>query len=177
LTQLITMEKIINKRVEEYSNSFIEKMKEKINSLNIYETDKINKFIDFIDNYNSLVFEKGDLIKPKRVKVEIDTAIRCTAKRINGEQCTRRKKNDCDYCGTHHKTLPFGVFDGDKSSGETMLDIDVFTKEIQGIVYHMDKLLNVYNTEDILGEKINPQIIGKAVELNNVYTIQFYITA
>jgi hypothetical protein len=174
LTQLITMEKIINKRVEEYSNSFIQKMKEKINSLNIYETDKINKFIDFIDNYNSLVFEKGDLIKPKRVKVEIDTTIRCTAKRINGEQCTRRKKQDCDYCGTHHKALPFGIFDGDTKSGDITLNVNIFTKEIQGIVYHIDKKLNIYNTEDILGERFNPQIIGKAFESNNVYTIQLY---
>lgn len=166
------MEKIINNKIEQYSLSFKEKMKDKINSLNIYETDKLNKFIEFIDNYGPLVFEKGDLVNSKRIKIELAPNIRCTAKRICGKQCTRRKKVDCDYCGTHYKTLPNGVFDSDIQNIETTLSIDIFTKDIEGIIYHIDKNLNVYNTEDMLGEKLNPRIIGKVQEINNVFTIK-----
>ena len=47
----------------------------------------------------------------------------------------------------------------------------VFAEEIKGIVYYIDNNYNVYNTEDILSEKINPRIIAKYVKDDNKYTI------
>jgi len=41
--------------------------------------------------------------------------------------------------------------------------IEIWTEEIDGIVYYKDKYNNLYKPEDVLDEKRNPSIIGKAV--------------
>ena len=48
---------------------------------------------------------------------------------------------------------------------------EVFAEEIGGIVYYLDKNLNVYSTEDILKKKQDPEIIAKYTLNNNVYNI------
>jgi hypothetical protein len=50
-------------------------------------------------------------------------------------------------------------------------NINVVAENIQGIMYYIDSFLNVYNTEDILEGKEDPQIIAKAEKKNNLYTI------
>jgi hypothetical protein len=40
-----------------------------------------------------------------------------------------------------------------------------------GLVYYIDKFLNVYKTTDILEGKVNPEIIAKAVINNGEYSI------
>ena len=60
------MEKVINKRIEEYTTLFKDNIKEKIVSLNICEKDKVNELLLFIYDYNRLVFQKEDFVKIKR---------------------------------------------------------------------------------------------------------------
>ena len=50
--------------------------------------------------------------------------------------------------------------------------IDVVAKEIKGIVYYIDNFNNVYNSEDIMQSKENPQIIARYEKIDdNTYTI------
>lgn len=164
------MEKFLNKRIEEYTTLFKDHIKDKITSLNISDMDKVNELLVFIYDYNRLIFIKDDLIKPKRNKIDIPLLFRCTAKRVNGLQCTRRKNINSDFCGTHIKTIPSGIIIHNNDN-ISILSMNVFAEDIQGIVYYIDTFLNVYNTLDISAGKLNPNIIAKAVKHYNRYTI------
>ena len=49
--------------------------------------------------------------KRKRVKTHTPQFLRCKARRANGEQCTRSRRNGCEYCLSHQKSLPHGRID------------------------------------------------------------------
>jgi hypothetical protein len=49
--------------------------------------------------------------------------------------------------------------------------VDVFTQDIHGIAYFMDKHNNVYKPEDIVSNKINPKIIAKYIVNDGIYSI------
>ena len=165
------MEKRLNQLTSEYVSAFKNDLRDKITTLNFENNTKINELIEFVFDYDRLAFSKDDFIKRKRVKNSIPTLNRCNAKRANDEQCTRRRKDDCEFCGTHSKGTPHGlVLCGDVEQAATQR-IDVFVEEIKGIVYYIDHFGNVYKTEDILEGKENPVIIAKYVVSNGQYTI------
>jgi hypothetical protein len=121
--------------------------------------------------YEKMALTKEDFSKRKRVKNCIPELNRCNALRGNGEQCTRKKKEGCEYCGTHVKGTPHGLINSTECSETISQKVEVFAEEIFGIVYYIDKFNNVYKTEDIVEGKQNPQIIAKYVKNNNRYTI------
>ena len=166
------MEKNINRRIEEYTTLLKDDLKDKIISLNIFEKDKVNELLLFMYDYDRLILQKEDLVGTKRIKIDIQMQFRCTAKRVNGEQCTRRKNKDCEFCGTHIKSIPSGTFIHEGENGKSSIrNMNVFAEEIQGIVYYIDEFQNVYNTIDILEGNENPKIIAKAEKKNNEYII------
>lgn len=165
------MENRINKKLETYITKFKDDMKTKILSVEISDNTKINDILEFMYDYERMVLEKDDFIKRKRIKNSIPIINRCIAKRASGEQCTRRRKTDSEYCGTHCKGIPHGSMQENGMEPENMQTLDVFTEDIKGIVYFLDKYDNVYKTEDILSNAENPTRIAKAVKINNVYTI------
>ena len=167
------MEKRINKKIETYVTTFKDNIRNKITELDFNEKIKINELIEFVYEYNRFSLAKEDLSKRKRIKNSIPSNNRCNAKRANGEQCTRRRKDDCEFCGTHSKGTPNGLIQDNENSGNIAINhkMEVFAEEIKGIVYYIDNNSNVYNTEDILSEKINPRIIAKYVKDDNKYTI------
>ena len=169
--QRIRMEKIINKNIEEYLTKYKMEIRTKMSELKFSDDEKKNKLLEFIFDYDRLTIKKEELKKPSRLKTIIPPCLRCSAKRVNGEQCTRRKNKDGEYCGTHSKVLPYGVFDVVKNDDEVKKNINVVAENIQGIMYYIDSFLNVYNTEDILEGKEDPRIVAKAEKKNNVYTI------
>ena len=127
---------------------------------------------DVVDDYHAnlmkmvMGYEKfklcsEDLMKRKRVKNIVPLFDRCVAKRANGEQCTRRKKEGEGYCGTHTKGRPHGSVNETPENVVTNKKVDVWIKEIKGIVYYIDGDNNVYDPEDILLNKINPKVIMK----------------
>jgi len=166
------MEARINKKIENYVTTFKDQIRNKINELEFNEKTKINELLEFVYEYNRFVLVKEDLSKRKRIKNSIPSLNRCSAKRANGEQCTRRRKDDCEFCGTHSKGTPNGLIQ-EQSCVEITNNhkLEVFAEEIKGIVYYIDHFNNVYNTEDILSEKPNPKIIAKYVKDDNKYTI------
>jgi hypothetical protein len=155
------MEKRLNKKVETYITEFKDNIREKTVQLGLNDDSKTSQLIQYIFDYNRLSFNKEDFNKRKRVKNFVPIYTRCCAKRANGEQCTRRKKGDFDYCGTHTKGTPHGIIDALATEQTNTLKIEVWAQDIGGIIYYIDKSNNVYDTSDIIKNQINPKIIAK----------------
>jgi len=169
------MEKRINTRVQQYLSGLKNDIRSKAVELGFENTAQVNSLLEYIYEYDRLVFQKEDFTKRKRVQNAIPALNRCNAKRANGEQCTRRRRDDCEFCGTHYKGTPHGLVssteDGPANEDTTNQKMEVFAKDIKGIVYYIDKYDNVYKTEDILRSTDNPRIIAKCVRNGNEYTI------
>jgi hypothetical protein len=163
------MEKKLNLKSEQYFTGFKDAIREKIIELGFNEKNKINDLLEYVYEYDRLTFSKDDLSKRKRVKNAIPMQNRCSAKRANNEQCTRKRKEGCEFCGTHAKGAPHGL--AEDECGVCTKPVDVVARNIMGLVYYIDKFLNVYKTTDILEGKVNPEIIAKAVIHNGEYSI------
>lgn len=109
------MDTRINRIIANYFSEMKESLKKQIIELNFSEKEKINELMETIIEYPRLTLNKEDFVKRKRVKNSIPVVNRCIALRANGEQCTRRRRGDCDYCGTHYKSSP----NGEVAEGET----------------------------------------------------------
>jgi len=167
------MEKRINKKIEDYVIGFKDGLKNKINELDISDKTKVNSLLEYLYDYNRLVLVKDDLIKRKRVKNSIPATNRCNAKRANNEQCTRRRKSDSEYCGTHSKGSPNGFLNADVCNECNNEKVELTVEDINGIIYYIDNFNNVYKTEDVLSGKENPQIIAKYTRDNNKINILY----
>jgi len=165
------MEKRLNKKIESYITDFKDSVRNKINTLSFEQKPLVNELLEFIYDYERLSLVKDDLVKRKRIKNSIPVNNRCNAKRANGEQCTRRRKNKCEYCGTHMKGTPHGFFQINDSLNNSIQKLEVVAEDICGIIYYIDKFDNVYKTEDILENKQNPTVIAKCVNNNGIKTI------
>lgn len=120
----------------------------------------------FVYEYEKLKLTKEDFMKRKRVKNTVPIQQRCLAKRANGEQCTRKKKEGCDYCGTHTKGVPCSIMDDDvNENGEkpksNQQSVNIWVQNIRGIEYFIDSSQNVYKHEDVINNSTNPRIIAK----------------
>ena len=135
------------------------------------KNEQVNQLLQYIYDYDRLAFIKEDFQKRKRVKNFVPIFDRCCAKRASNEQCTRRKKDGCEFCGTHLKGTPHGIIDAQNEHKNTTQKIEVYAQDIQGIVYYIDKNNNVYQAEDIISNKINPKIIAKYVKDGENYSI------
>ena len=153
----------LNKRIETYLTKFKDDIKKKVLDSNLEGSEKNNALIEYVYNYDRLVLNTEEFSKPKRVQNSLPSLNRCNAKRASGEQCTRKRKENCEYCGTHTKGTPHGVIilDDEKSLECNKVRSEVVAEDINGIVYYIDQYQNVYKTEDVLNEKENPQIIAK----------------
>jgi hypothetical protein len=97
---------------------------------------------------------------------------RCCAKRASDEQCTRRRKEGSEFCGTHMKGTPHGiVVENTDESKVTTHKVEVWAQDIQGIIYYIDKHNNVYDTPDIVMNRVNPKIIAKYIKTGENYSI------
>ena len=169
------MEKRINKSIEIYIVQFKDNIKKKIDELQIEGKEKVNELLEYVYDYQRLTMSKDDFIKRKRIQNSIPVSNRCNARRANNEQCTRRRKNGSEYCGTHTKGTPNGILKEDACGDCKNQKLEVIAQEIDGIVYYIDKFSNIYSTEDILNEKENPQIIAKCEEKNGKKIIKGFI--
>jgi hypothetical protein len=166
------MERRINKKIENYISDFKEDVKDKATELGLSKDYKLTQLVQFIYDYERLSLGKEDFLKRKRVKNIVHLSDRCCAKRANGEQCTRRRKDDItEYCGTHLKGTPHGICNFDEESKPQGHKIEVWAQDIQGIIYYIDKNSNVYQIEDVMQGNINPKVIAKYVKVGDIYTI------
>jgi hypothetical protein len=164
------MEKRINKKIELFMVEFKDKIRDKIDLIGINSEQK-NCLLQYIYDYEKLSFGKEDFMKRKRVKNIVPLFELCCAKRANNSQCTRRKREGSEYCGTHMKGVPHGIVDIQEDNKEKMQKIEVWAQDILGIIYYIDKNGNVYQAEDIISFKENPKIIAKYVKNGDSYSI------
>jgi hypothetical protein len=165
------MEKRLNKKLESYITTFKDSIRDKTTQIGLNNNDKINQLLQYIYDYERLSFVKEDFQKRKRIKNFVPIFDRCCAKRATNEQCTRRKKDGEDYCGTHLKGTPHGMIDNVEDNKVNTHKVEVWAQDIQGIVYYIDKNNNVYQAEDIISNKMNPKIIAKYTKEGEQYNI------
>ena len=182
------MEKRLTKKIENYQIEFKGNIKKWLNEKNLLvvkeygnsaagNEDDTSEFLKYIYDYQGLVLSKDDFQKRKRVKNIVPHFERCTAKRANGEQCTRRKKTGECFCGRHVKGTPHGVIDVTTNPNNVFKNVEVWIQEIQGINYYIDLNNNVYCPKDIINNKNNPSVIAKwRLDKENNYMIPEFKT-
>lgn len=171
------MEKHIVGKVNTFMETFKQEIKDLIETKDDINFETKSSLVQFIYDFNNLSLEKDDFTKRKRVKSIVPFYQRCSAKRANGEQCTRKKRANLCYCGTHDKNRPHGVVDSNMVTEDALHKLEVWLHEINGIIYYIDNHNNVYKTEDIIANKINPAIIAKYKLEKGVYTIPEFTSA
>ena len=162
------MERRINARIDAYLIEFKNAIRDQFETVRQKHADTTSatdaaiyaEIMGFIYSADKLKLTKEDFMKRKRIKNVIPMHDRCHAKRANGEQCTRRKKDGCICCGTHAKGIPHGMFDI-LEPASTCIKVDTWVQDIKGIMYHIDSAGNVYDPEDIVSNKVNPNVIAK----------------
>jgi hypothetical protein len=160
------MQNRINEKCQENWTNFKERLDEISMNTEVTKQDLIN----FVNNYEFPLLTKEDLEKKKKDKIELPAMSRCIAKKSDDEQCSRRKKKNCDFCGMHEEKQPFGVIE--LTDRPTTQQINVWVQEIKGILYHIDGNGNVYKQEDVMSNKVNPKIIAKYTQAEDgVYNI------
>jgi hypothetical protein len=164
------MEKRLNTKLDTYVSSFKTDVCAKIKDIGFNDSMKVSEILEFIYDYNKLCMTTDDFIKRKRIKNTIPITNRCIAKRANNEQCTRRRKDAGEFCGTHSKGIPHGLINSDTSIEHTN-KVEVYAVDISGITYYVDNTNNIYDTEDIMNGIQNPRIISEYVITNGCYKI------
>lgn len=166
------MDKRINKKISEYLSTFKDNIREKSTQLGLVNNEQYASLFQYIYDYERLTLTKEDFSKRKRVKNMVNFCERCCAKRATSEQCTRRKKDGSDYCGTHIKGTPHGIMVSNNDEvKQNIQKIEVWAQDIQGIMYYVDKSGNVYKAEEIILNKVNPKVIAKYVKNGDHYSI------
>ena len=132
---------------------------------NISKEELKNKFMPNILNISIKMGVK------KRNKRVLPSEVRCMGRKIDGEQCTRSRRNGCDYCLSHSKRLPHGRIDDDnfvkkvkgkRGRKKKSLDSEYIATKVQNICgtdYLVDEYDNVFtynlNKSEYLGNKID----------------------
>ena len=113
------MEKRINKKINEYIFTYKQHIKDQLLNLSkekSFDDEKMTNLIQVLYDYPTLMLNKDDFQKRKRIKNVVPLHERCCALKAANEQCTRRRKDESDFCGTHIKGVPHGVINSDKKS-------------------------------------------------------------
>jgi len=167
------MEKRINNKARTFFQTFKDDIKDQIIEMKLLEKvdhADVSKLLQFIYDYQPILFEKVDFQKRKRIKNIVPYFERCCALRANKEQCTRRRKGSNNFCGTHIKGTPHGEINKETNIAPHTKKT-VWAQDIKGIIYYIDNENNVYQPEDVLENNINPKIIAKYVVKDDIYSI------
>lgn len=172
------MERRLSKKIQTHCDNLkddILKWMEE-NNLELTHNESGVKFMDkfeiFMANYENITFTKEDFLKRKRIKNMAPQQDRCTAKRADGSQCTRRKKQGEHFCGTHIKGTPHGEITAAGEALPTKKKIEVWTEDIKGIHTYIDADGNVYNTVHVMQNRENPEIVGRWEKIDGKYVIK-----
>ena len=135
------MERRINKKIENYMSEFKENVKKKASELG-----KDLVLVQYIYDYERLVLVKEDFMKRKRVKNIVNLSDRCCAKRANGEQCTRRRKDlNVEFCGTHLKGRPHGKCDFEKDEKSEGQKVEVWQLDLKQQIESNQVIMLLYS--------------------------------
>ena len=159
------MERRLNKHINDAIDGYNDKLNEIISNTSMDSESKLK----LIAELPKIDISIDDVLKKRRVRNTVSDNERCCAYRATGERCTRKKKEGCDLCGTHIKGTPHGCINATNvvKEEQNFSKITVETRDINGIVYYVDKENNVYSSNDIMKNMVNPQIIGKLTQDTN----------
>lgn len=160
------MDKRLTSKLTNYVRKFKDDVKNELVKLECIEQEKLSEFLNYLYEYEQIEINRTDFLKRKRVKNTIPNNNRCNALKAGGEQCTRRRKENCLYCGTHVKGAPHGEASTNKSENDKKT-IDITAHQINGIIYYIDNIKNIYKMEDVLAGNENPEIIGSYRKVSN----------
>ena len=141
-------------------SNFNNKLTEIIDSIATeYNLDKeklISKYIGDVSDISEILDDK----KKKRKKNKVlNSEELCMAKKADNNQCTRRRKPNCDYCGKHQNNLKFGRIDDEEKFNDNSKYIRTLHERIGGEDYLIDDN-NILYTFD----KENPTVLGRKVD-------------
>jgi hypothetical protein len=155
----------LNTAVAAFVDGFKKDIVEKLLDSSISSHD----IVQFVNEFQPPVIREDEIMKKKRVKNPIPFHEKCIAKRANGEQCSRRKKKDGNFCGTHSKACPHGTIsveentdyvNHEKGDGVIKKQVEVWLEDINGIMYWINDTGTVYHPEDIKNNIENPRVIA-----------------
>ena len=119
------------------------------------------EIVEMLGNPDAFAVTNTDFEKKRRARAAIPYYERCSGKKADSDQCTRRRQQGSLFCGTHVKGTPYGqISDGDPVSDK----IQVHVEEVNGIVYWVDDDSNVYSQEDVYLGKKDPRVIAKITD-------------
>lgn len=130
----------------------------------------IEETAEWVQQCEPIPLERADFVKRRRTKNSVPPEERCNAKSAKNDQCTRRRKNGHTCCGTHSKGVPHRLISTDDSKSHQK---EVWAEDINGIIYYLDADHNVYKTEDIMKNMVNPTILAKWSKVGDLYTIHW----
>jgi hypothetical protein len=155
------MLKRVQKKNDDYLNQFKISIKNKMVESNMFEDENGTNLLQFIYDYENLQYQKEDFQKRKRIKNSVPLCDRCSALKAEGNRCTRRRKDQNIFCGTHLKGTPHGVVNAQDTAKSLFKTIKIWAEEVDGIVCHLDNNGNVYDPQDIHQNIKNPKVIAK----------------
>ena len=173
------------KMQQEYFQQFKEEIQKKVVQLEFQqEKQKIQELLEFIYEFPPFQDPAPNQSNPqppkKRVKPPVKLENRCRAKLSNGGQCSRQRLKDGQLCGSHNKVQPYGILCSSSQQPNSQqnpqtnaesISHEVFAVEIQGLVYYIDQRGNVFHTEDVLNDVLNPAIIAQYTKTPSGYSI------
>jgi len=159
----------MEKRIIQKFNTNVADLKKRIID-ELKKDASIDNIIEMVQNVETIPLDRNDFIKRRRTKNSVPTEERCIAKSAKNDQCTRRKKTGHTCCGTHSKGVPHGFITTDEAKP---FQKEVWAEDINGIIYYIDVDNNVYKTEDIMKNLVNPVIIAKWSKIDTMYTIHW----
>lgn len=148
------MENRIKKKVTSYINKFKDDIVTEMNGLQLNvdgNTEKVQKLAHYITTYSRLNLLDDDFSKRKRVKNHVPQYDRCTARRADGCQCTRRKKDGDDYCGTHLKGTPHGEITQNEGDKKKKVELTIINNK--GISHYVDSTGKQFSAEMVMNCK------------------------
>ena len=166
MSETINGEFILNSLTVIFNN----KLKHILNEISVNYNINIDSLVQKYCEPNLSISDLALPIKKKKRKKNriLDKNELCMAKKADGHQCTRRRKDGKEYCGKHLNNLKFGRIDDDDKYNDTSKYIKTTHEKIDGIDYLVDSNNVVYsfdkNNPTIIGSKVN----GKLVLLENM---------
>tara|TARA_B100000575_G_C23142004_1_gene664875 strand:- start:6057 stop:6635 length:579 start_codon:yes stop_codon:yes gene_type:complete len=122
-----------------------------------YSVDYKTLETKYIGNGNNNINLDIPLVtKPKRKKIKsLSKDKLCMARKADGQQCTRRRKDCTEFCGKHSGTLKFGRIDDEDKLSKNENFVQCSAIQIDGTDYLIDKnrVVYSYNID-------NPTIVG-----------------
>ncbi len=155
MSNTIIENSIVNQLHKLFNNHVHRILKDISSSYSLELEDLCNKYI----TNNSIDMDIQTGIQNKRTRRKnkpVSKVELCMARKADMCQCTRRRKDNTEYCGKHSGVLKYGRIDDEDKYSNTEQFIQCKPIQINGIDYLIDSRQVVY-THDV----DSPSIVGK----------------